>query len=252
MTKVLFFPLKMKILIGINVLESVNSFVYSSHIKFFATIKKQYPEIEFLLFTPYRMSIDNMRNTSVRIAKNQNCDYILFLDDDVIVQPDTFKMLFEANKDIIMALTFVRGMPFPPMLFKAVGITVDENGKRKESLTAFDDYRDFIDSEGLVECAAVGFSCVLIKMELIDAVSPPYFVTGPNHTEDVYFCMKARHTLEPMPSIFTHTKCPTMHMMMADGVTDYNVEKLRELYASGEPLQKSRLDRIQDCVKELS
>ena len=241
----------MKTLIGVNTLESVNSFVYSSHIKALITMKKDFPDDEFLFFTPYRMSIDNMRNTAARIALDAKCDYIWFIDDDVILQPDVYKKLREADKDIAMALTFIRGFPFHPMIFKVLGVETTEDGKRAEKLTHFDDYKNF-EKDHLVECGAVGFSCALIKMDLVRAVDPPYFVTGKHHTEDVYFCLKARYTLDPTPTIFCRTDCCTGHINMADMVIDYNVEKMREFYAPDQALGKSRFDRIDETVKRLS
>jgi hypothetical protein len=241
----------MKTLIGINVLESVNSFVYSSHLRFFSNLKKDFPEDTFILFTPYSMSIDNMRNTAAQHAIENNCDYLMFIDDDVMVQVDTYKKLRAADKDIILALTFVRGAPFSPMFFKCIAREVDQDGKRIERLTFYDDYEEHIEEE-LVKCEAIGFSCALLKMDVVKAVAPPYFVTGPHHTEDVYFCNKARYTLEPEPTIFVHTGCPTVHMMMADGVSVDNVKQLRELYAPGEKLGNSRYERILDSVKLIS
>jgi len=193
------------------------------------------------------MSIDNMRNNAAKIALENNCDYLMFIDDDVIIRPDTLDSLLEADKDIIMALTFVRGWPFPPMFFKASeNLTTD---KRKETLIFYEDYVP--DEHGLVKCAAVGFSCTLLKMDVVKAINPPYFITGPHHTEDVYFCLKARYSLDPEPSIFVDTRVPTMHMMMSDGVSDINVGKLRELYRPEEPIGRTRLERISDSLKLL-
>ena len=242
-----------KVMIGINVLESVNSFVYQSHIRFFSNLKKDFPEDQFYLFTPYRMSIDSMRNISAKMAIDSQCDYLMFIDDDVIIQPETYKELKAADKDIIMALTYIRGYPFRPMMFKTIEVITDIEGKVRENLVPYEDFKKDVDPEtGLLKCQAVGFSCVLIKMDVVKAVAPPYFITSSTYTEDVYFCNKARYTLEPEPSIYVHTKVPTMHMMMADGVNDDNVEKLRELYAPTEPIGKSRYDRILDAVKVLS
>lgn len=241
-----------KVLVGINVLESVNSFVYASHIKFFTNLKLAHPDDQFILFTPYRMAIDSMRNAAAKIALDHKCDYILFIDDDVIIKPETYSVLKAADKDVIMALTFIRGYPFAPMFFKNFHQIVDEQGSRREFLTTYDDYKEHIDENGMVRCAAVGFSCVLIKTDLIQAVAPPWFLTGPNHTEDVYFCNKARYTLDPEPTIYCHTKISTTHIMMADGVSDYNVDKLRELYAPDKPLGKSREDRVNETLRLLS
>lgn len=249
-----------KTLIGINVLESVNGHAYASHVKFFSNLKVDHPNDQFVLFTPYRMAIDTMRNNSMKIALDTNCDYVMFIDDDMLLERNTYTLLKEADKDIIMALTYIRGYPFAPMFFRALGI-VDNNGIRQEGMKTFDEFKDldestgkqlYIDDKGLVKCAAVGFACTLIKTELIRAIGVPWCLTGPNHTEDVYFCNKARYTLEPEPEIYVHTKCPTMHIMMADGVSDHNVDKLRQFYGKDTPLGKSREDRIQNVINKLS
>jgi hypothetical protein len=222
----------MKTLVGVNTLENVSSFVYASHCKMWVDMKKQYPDDEFIFYTPYRMSIDNMRNDCARIAMQHGCDYLMFIDDDVLVKPTTYKSLREADKDIIMALTYVRGYPFHPMFFKDFGTDVYNpvNGKTRKNLTFHDDYQDTVDEDGLVKTGAVGFSCVLIKVDVMRSMTPPYFVTGPGHTEDVYFCLKARAELEPEPEIYVDTKVSTAHLMMPDAVCDENVKKLREFY----------------------
>lgn len=220
----------MKTIVGVNTLESVSSFAYSSHCKLWIQMKKDFPDDEFILYTPYRMSIDNMRNDVARIAIEHDCDYILFLDDDVCVVPNTYKSLREADKDIVAAMTYVRGYPFHPMCFKDYD-TVDTEGKRRLNLTFHDDYETVLDKEtGLFRTGAVGFSCVLIKVDLLKCMNPPYFVTGPGHTEDVYFCLRARLELEPEPQIFVDTKVPTGHLLMPEMVSTDNVEALREHY----------------------
>ena len=186
----------MKTLIGVNTLESVHSFVYASHIQLQSQIRKDYPKDTFLLYTPYRMAIDAMRNDCARIALEQECDYILFIDDDVAVMPHTYRTLRERDKDIIMAATFIRGYPFHPMWFCDFDTVNQSNGKIRKNLKFHDNWQDDLIKEGpdagLVKTGAVGFSCVLIKVDLIRAMTPPYFVTGPGHTEDVYFCLRAR------------------------------------------------------------
>ena len=155
-----------------------------------------------------------MRNESAKLALQMECDYLLFIDDDVIVHEDTFTSLLSANKDIVMALTFLRSYPFQPMLF------IDRSGNEKEvqSLQSYENYADHIIEdgfdEGLVQCDAVGFSCALIKCELLKKLEPPYFVTIPNQcTEDIYFCVKAQRVLgKKNVSIFTDTRVPTGHL----------------------------------------
>lgn len=242
----------MKTIVGVNTLENISPFVYSSHCKMWCEIMKAYPEDEFLFYTPYRMSIDNMRNDVARVALSHNCDYIMFIDDDVIVEPTVYKQLREADKPIVAAMAYVRGYPFHPMFFKDLGTVTEINGKRRKNVGFHDDYEKDVDPEtGLVQTGAVGFSCVLIKTEIVRAMSPPYFVTGPGHTEDVYFCLKATLELDPEPGIFVQTRCKTGHLMMPDAVSSENVEVLRKYYKPEHDEDGAIKFRMKDYIRNV-
>lgn len=212
----------MKLFLGINVLEHISARPYLSHLSFMGDCHKDFPGIQIYTYTPYRCSIDRMRNESARMALEFECDYLMFIDDDVIVESHTLKSLINANADIAMAETYVRGMPFNAMFFTYV------DGK----LEHLNEYEHLVDEQGLIRVDAVGFSCVLIKCDLLRKLSTPYFVTGPNFTEDVYFCVKAQHELgKDNVSMVVDTKVPTGHEMMPGIVTRDNVKLLRQFTA---------------------
>lgn len=210
-----------KILVGTNVLTSVDTLVYGNHIELFYHIARRTGH-EIIHFAPRRTSIDRMRNMAASMALDYGCDYLMFIDDDILVNKRTLESLIEADKDIVMAITFVRSYPYNPMFFKW-----REPGK----ITALDFYyhwKNQVDEKGLIKCDAVGFSCVLIKVPLLRRVSTPYFVTGPHHTEDVYFCVKCHRELEEPPSIYVDTRVPTSHLMEPELASMHTVEFLRE------------------------
>lgn len=242
-----------KTLVAVNTLASVSSYVYSSHCKLWITMKEQFPDDQFLFYTPYRSSIDRMRNDSARIALQHECDYLMFIDDDVVVHPNTYKSLREADKDIVMALTYIRGYPFHPMAFRDVYNKEQSNGKIRKDLTLHDEEFWEVGEDGLFKTGAVGFSCVLIKTDLISSVSAPYFVTGPGHTEDVYFCLKVRAELDPEPTIYVDTKVPTGHILSPEIVSKDNVEKLRAYHKpneAGQEVETRSLAFLDDKIKE--
>lgn len=215
----------MKTLVGVNTLTSVDQLVYLSHCNFWTRTVKQYPDDEFLFYAPHRMSIDNMRNASVEAALANNCDYLLFIDDDVIVEPHTFRSLYECKLDVCMALTFIRGYPFNPMFFKFVN---DETG-----LDYYKDYENHINSSGIVHCDAVGCSCVLIKTWIFKELEKPWFVTVPNKcTEDVYFCMKMKEYLKTPYTMGVDTKVPTAHKLAPEYVGVQNRKELLKFHES--------------------
>ena len=62
----------------------------------------------------------------------------------------------------------------------------------------------------LVECDAVGFGAVLINMEIVRTMKPPYFFSTTGSGEDIYFCMKARQ--EAGARVFMDTRVKLGHI----------------------------------------
>lgn len=217
----------MRTLILVNTLQSVSSFVYSNHMSFATNTIRKFPDDQFWFFTPHRMTIDNARNLAAKQAMSLECDYLMFLDDDVLVPHDTFEKLVAAQKDIIAALVYLRGYPFHVMAFK------DAETTGRVSLNYYDDLPKNEDGslQELVPLAAVGFSCCLIKVDVIQAIEPPYFVTGPLNTEDVYFCLKTRE-LDPQPSIYLHTGIKCGHMLNPEPI-EYATRDLHTQFCEG-------------------
>jgi glycosyltransferase involved in cell wall biosynthesis len=213
----------MKILVLVNTLTSVQSQAYASHIEALVTAKVAYPEVTFILCTPHRMSIDRARNMAAANALSLDCDYLLFIDDDVVLPKNAIPLLLEADKDIVAGLVIIRGFPFHVMAFKK-----DDKG----GLPHFDDLPK--DEDGklieLAECDAVGFSLCLIKIGVLKAMEPPYFITYPNMTEDVFFCGKAKTTLDPPPGIFVHTGIKCGHLMAPEPIEYDTIDLFKELH----------------------
>jgi len=179
-----------KTLIGVNILTSIQSQPYVNHMQFWYRLGRQYPEDQFFFMTPPRMSIDRMRNESAKIALDQECDYLMFIDDDVLVPITAYRDLVEMmtlGYDVAAGVVIIRGYPYDVMLFK------EEYKNGRLGLPRFNDYKEHINDDGFsVNCGAVGFSCVLISVSLLKKIKPPYFVTGTRNTEDIYFCIKAK------------------------------------------------------------
>lgn len=238
----------MKILIGVNVLKAIDAGPYCSHMAFAFSTGKLLPNLEVMFYAPERCSIDRMRNESARIALDNNCDYLMFIDDDVIVEGRTLQSLIEADADIAMTETYIRGLPFNPMFFKLT---------KEGGLDFYKDFQEHIDEKGLVNVDAVGFSCVLIKCALLKKIPTPYFITSSfglhQFTEDVYFSLKAIDTLgRENLKIVVDTKYPTGHKLSSDYVTRSN-RKLLQIYYENETkavVPKSP-DRGTDYAKEV-
>jgi len=239
----------MKILCLVNTLTSVNSFVYANHITFFNHIKKYFPTLEMLFFSPHRMSIDHARNEAARLALECEADYLMFIDDDVLVPPNALEGMLECESDIAAGLVIIRGWPFNVMAFKFTKDSTPEipriapidelpreyNGISCSKEKLIDEVKmtenDFkaLPLTKMVICGAVGFSCALIKIDLLKKLQKPLFVTGLNCTEDIYFCLKALEYY-PETSIIMNTDIRCGHLMPQEPIEWDTREKFRTFY----------------------
>lgn len=128
------------------------------------------------------------RNHLAGIAIEQQYDYVMWFDSDMVFRPDTLQRMVEElerdNLDILTGLYFRRVYPFKPVLFsKLVPI---EKGWEWEEPTEIPD-KPF-------ELAGCGFGCVLMKTEVLMDVQAKFNdMFGPlnNIGEDLSFCWRA-------------------------------------------------------------
>ena len=234
--------MRQKLVIGINTLTSVDENVYANHLDLFYHLGTLKDRFEVILFSPTRMSIDRMRNEAGKLALNIEASHLVFIDDDMLLQRDTIEQLIDADKDIIMAHTYIRGHPFNPMAFK---LTKDST-PAEIGLEPYIDVWEYQDENKLVKCDAIGFACVAIKTDLLRRMESPWFITGPCNTEDIYFCVRCMKELGDI-STYVHCGCPTGHKLGSEFVHPENVEKLRTYYKPEvKDEAKSRGDRQQN------
>jgi len=217
----------MRILIGTSLLTHVDANVYANHTALYYHLGRiaEQRKWEFIQMAPTRLSIDRMRNEAAKTALQYECDYLVFIDDDMLLDPKTIETLIDANKDIVMAHTFIRGYPFNPMSFRRE-VTEDP----ADIKLVFEEDVEGKAEDNLCECYAIGFATVAIKTQLLRLLDPPWFITGPNGTEDIYFCLRCKQELGEHIGIFTHTGVPTHHKLDPEFVGKSNVEKLKEFY----------------------
>jgi len=119
------------------------------------------------------------RNDGVRRARELGCDHILFLDSDMTFPRTTLHRLL-VHREAIVGATYVKRVPPFALL-----------GAALESLPT-------TDARGLTEMRRIPTGCLLIRLEVFDALARPYFryVTdeagGEIVGEDYVFCDRAR------------------------------------------------------------
>jgi len=133
-----------------------------------------------------RSFIDNARNMFLDMARNDDCDYLFFIDDDTMIEPRGVIRMIEADKDIIS----------PPVSDRKGTDWVNVynlNGKpiKKE------------DIKETMQVGGIGMACTLIKRKVLDSMAKEFltpfeFQTATNAegkkfklSEDLGFCYRA-------------------------------------------------------------
>jgi hypothetical protein len=220
--------MSLKIVVGTNSLIESQYEAYSNHCQFWFSLGRYYPDINFIMVNPARMGIDNMRNMAAKVAIEAEADYLLFLDDDVLVPLKTgLHGLLSCESDIAAGNVLIRGYPFEYMAFTRDLIT--DSIVKDDYLTLIKDRR-----QGVTDVDAVGFSFCLIKTWILRKLAPPWFVTGPNFTEDVYFCVKAKK-LFPETTIKVNWEVICGHILWHEVISDSVKDSYKKFFEETHP-----------------
>jgi 2-polyprenyl-3-methyl-5-hydroxy-6-metoxy-1,4-benzoquinol methylase len=133
--------------------------------------------------------IDRARNILTKKALDEGCDYVMFIDADMLLPPNAIDDLIDMNLDIVSGLYFQKGKPYLPV----ARIKRNEDDEEHKFL------EDFEFGE-VLKVAGTGMGCCLIKREVFENIEYPYFrfewkeINGKlqQFAEDLYFCDKAK------------------------------------------------------------
>ena len=130
------------------------------------------------------------RNELAKLAMKEDFDYVLWLDSDMVINPDVMVRMIttmqEKDIDMLTGLYFRRTAPYSPVLFERL-----EPTSRGWRWTDFES----IPQDGLFEVAGCGFGCVCMSTEVIMSVQAKHgYLFHPlnNSGEDTSFCWRAR------------------------------------------------------------
>lgn len=150
------------------------------------------------------MRVVHSRNLIIKYFLENNYDYLLSLDQDVIPPKDVIEKLLKFQKDIISGVYYgfflIDGVKkLRPLLYEYT-----EDG-RKRNLNL-----DEVKDEKLIKVKECGAGCLLVKKDVLKKVK---FGLLPDKTttDDVYFCHKAR---EAGYEIFAYTGVKAKHLVL--------------------------------------
>lgn len=130
--------------------------------------------------------IDEARNEVSRQAIDLGFEFLLFLDDDVILPPDAVRRLTHTLKasgaDVAGGIYPTKWLPAEPVVYRG-----DGRG-------AFYDWKD----GDVFEADAIGTGCMIIRVSILKELEEPWFKWdygvegGREVSDDIYFCRKLR------------------------------------------------------------
>lgn len=136
--------------------------------------------------------VDVARNRLIATAIEEKADYILWIDSDMVFEPDVLEKLMkdiqEHDCDVVSSICFVKQAPFRPVIYSKIrlGAGTDEN--------IAEEYLDY-PKDSLFEVDACGFGCVLMKTSVAETMlgaAYPCFSRIKGFGEDISFCVRAK------------------------------------------------------------
>ena len=164
------------------------NFLYLGGLQERGRYEKHNPRFEFYFVVEGRLFTPLAREEAARFALEGNMDYLFFIDDDMISPNNLFEMLYRHNVDICGALAFTRNPPHKPVIYSCIE---GWDAVKKQDYFV-NHYVWNYPKDKLVECDAMGFGSVLIKMDVFRKMPRPWFALCSNTGEDILFCYNAK------------------------------------------------------------
>ncbi len=115
-----------------------------------------------------------------------DCDYLLFLDSDIMVPEDVIEKLIKHDKPIISAICLTeQNLTGKNEVWPALRMKSEKEGFVHPVPI------DFVLGDNLLEIAACGFGCCLIKRNVVEAIKELKRSEGNLGGEDFLFCYDA-------------------------------------------------------------
>lgn len=132
------------------------------------------------------MSRDKLAERAIQMG----ADRILWLDSDMVFDPDVLIRLSKVMKDnvadMVTGVYFRRVQPFTPVLYEKLDL--------KDDMADYKEYAK-LPEEDVFEVAGCGFGCVLMNTDVALSVMAKYhemFTPMNSMGEDLSFCWRAR------------------------------------------------------------
>lgn len=135
------------------------------------------------------------RNILSLTAIEQNYDYVLWLDSDMVFNPHTLSSMLNtlksySNHSMLTGVYYMRKPPHTPVLYKTIAEPELTDGQMQKKIETMTDIPDT-----LFEVEGCGFGCVLTSVSILKEVWDkfgPAFTPYPWASEDMSFCYRVK------------------------------------------------------------
>ena len=147
-------------------------------------------DLHFVVATEGYTTAQGRIYSTIQAQKNGS-DYLLFVDDDMILEKDALDRLLAHGKDIVGVNAYSRTLPLSTTV-----MMMDKNGNYKDP-SKHTEWEMRV-PETLFEVLAIGTGVALIKMDVFDKIDKPWFKFDMHQDgymlqgEDAWFCSQAR------------------------------------------------------------
>jgi GT2 family glycosyltransferase len=187
---------------------------------------------ELYWFTSARMLTQLARERLIEAALKGGCDFLIMYDDDMTLplgEPNDYSkdmipmMLEDMRKrpeiDVLGALAFMRNAPHYPVIYN----TIEGWDSKLNTDIYIREYVKRYPKNTLVECDAVGFGGVCIRLDFVrKKLTKPYFMSTTGTGEDIWFCYRAK---ERGARIFMDTRIKLGHLKNPEIVDEAYFDK---------------------------
>ena len=170
------------------------------------------PRYEFYWHTVGRLLTAAARERLAEEAIKGGMDFMIMFDDDMTLPIDMIECMLQDMEEhpeisVLGALAFMRNPPHYPVMYTTIE---GWDAERHRSYFANQFVKKY-PRNTIVECDAVGFGAVCIRMSIFKDMKPPYFFSTTGSGEDIFFCFNAKQ--QAKARIFMDTRIKLGHLM---------------------------------------
>ena len=179
---------------------------------------------EVYWYTTGRMLTQLAREKLITTALEGGMDYLVMYDDDMVLPTNMVQEMMKDMQDhpeidILGALAFMRNPPHYPVIYS----TIDGFDEKNRTPVYIREYVKKYPKDTLVECDAIGFGGVCIKLDFVRKhMIEPYFMSTTGTGEDIWFCYKAKGA---GARVFMDTRIKLGHLKNPEIVDEEYFEK---------------------------